>query len=782
MSKMFLKFKRNFFNFYQPFNRQRDSTVDYHELGADVCLAAMGVLLPNAIVLGGISPFGIAFFASFLFKKNKFYAYLATVIGYIFAFQSINSIKYVATLTILLVFAKMLKKGSKSNDDLYMVPLLSATTLLAMGGITVALRGFLLLDILMIFAECLICFLCCVLFATTVPAIKNLSYERVLKKTSITGILVLLSLSIIPLISVKIGDISVGRVLGIMMVLGMAFSTNASFATMCGTIVGISVGLVNNNFMILCTSYGVSALVASIFSIHSKFLGLLSFVVTHGIICIYGAPTEFAVIWLYEVLIAAIFTMFVPVSNLKFIMEKGKLSLTNPLHENKVKEITISRLKSLSEGFREVYETVLYVSDRLKKTNFYDPLTVFDSASQKVCKSCKYNDYCYSEDYERTRGNFNKLLPELSKNGQISERELKNQFGGVCLKSEELTKEINVTYSKFMLRRKIKEEQELQRGLECEQFIGISGAIEQMARELDECYTFDTDAESRISAYLDGNDLHPIGVMVMIDKDDKPRVEIDIKTIKEFRISTMAFCQKISGIIGYEVSSFDMENHNGYYKIVLTQKENFHPIYHYKTEIKSGENFSGDSPYVFRNNKGKMVMVLADGMGSGKRAAIDSTMAVKIIEKVLKCGFDSKSALSIVNSAMILSSGEGRTTAVDVSIIDLFDGKCDFIKAGGAPTYVKKGDIIHRLDNETIPTGIVEGIEPKVVTLELKQNDYVLMVSDGVVGYDDTFIIEAMKEENYRSPTELCAIILEKIKERDKSVFVDDTTVLAVKM
>jgi stage II sporulation protein E len=761
---------------------QRLKGKDKGELLGAAFVLLEGILLPNAVVLQGMAPFGIAYVSCFFMQRWKTPMFLSAGLGYLLAMGRVEVLKYWICLVLIYMFTLAYEKAGRVTDEIYLVPFVTSATLLSVGGIFVAFHGFLMADVLRLISETLLCFLASALFMGALPTMRYLGQQHTIKRSNLTGVLLLLTISILPFAPVPLGDLSVGRIMGAMLVQAVLLMDNISFAAMGGILVGLGMGMYDSSHLMLCTSYGCGALVGSIFGAQSKFLAMVAFVLTSGMICIYGAPASYTVLWLYENMIAAVLVMLLPTGRLKGWMEQKAPTMGRTLHEGKLRELTISRLHSLAEGFRDAYETVQYVSDRLRKVNFLDDSTLFEEANRKVCKNCVKSLECWGRGYDTSMDRMEHLLPLLRKNSAVTAGELSEAFHNSCIKPQELATALTQSYGGFLLRRKVSEQQAISRRLECNQFMGVSGVIEQMARELDQEYRFDSAAEERLGAYLEANGIHPLGILVMYDGDDRVRVEIDIRMITDFHISSGHFTQKVCELIDDTVDNFVIENRKEYYKLVLTKREVFHPVYSYTSRKKTGESFNGDTPLVFRNNKGKLIMVVADGMGSGKRAAVDSTMAVKIVEKIMTGGFDSRAALHILNNAMSLSGDQQRTTAVDITVVDLHTGGAEFVKAGAAPTYVKKGGEVIRLDNSCIPTGVLENIHPQTRRLSLRENDYIVMVSDGVCGEDDRFLLEILKEGNFQSPKELAGLILDRALGANNGKCTDDCTVLAMQM
>ena len=128
------------------------------------------------------------------------------------------------------------------------------------------------------------------------------------------------------------------------------------------------------------------------------------------------------------------------------------------------------------------------------------------------------------------------------------------------------------------------------------------------------------------------------------------------------------------------------------------------------------------------------------GMGSGGRAAVDGAMAAGILAKLAKAGISFDCALRIVNSALLVKSGDESLATLDVARVDLFSGKAEFCKAGAAVSYVVRKGKIHRVDLPSLPAGILTEISFAKETYQLQEGDRLLMISDGVLTEEDAWL------------------------------------------
>lgn len=130
---------------------------------------------------------------------------------------------------------------------------------------------------------------------------------------------------------------------------------------------------------------------------------------------------------------------------------------------------------------------------------------------------------------------------------------------------------------------------------------------------------------------------------------------------------------------------------------------------------------------------GRELYVLSDGMGSGSAASEKSNEAVSLMLKLYEAGFERDSALECVNRLLISQSENDMYVTLDALYVDLNTGDAEFIKFGAPPTFVLRNGYVHTVYAEALPAGILDEATPAVNTAALKQNDVVVLISDGVL-------------------------------------------------
>jgi len=150
---------------------------------------------------------------------------------------------------------------------------------------------------------------------------------------------------------------------------------------------------------------------------------------------------------------------------------------------------------------------------------------------------------------------------------------------------------------------------------------------------------------------------------------------------------------------------------------------------------------SGDNYAFLESERGKLNILLSDGTGSGEKAGRDSGKVLDLMDKMLEAGYDVSNALSLINAALYAKGEDGNHPTLDMCSLDLHMGKCDFYRVGGAVSFLKRGKMAEPIEAGNLPLGIFQQVEVQPIYRQLRDGDYLIMVSDGVV--------DAFGEDNY---------------------------------
>ena len=170
---------------------------------------------------------------------------------------------------------------------------------------------------------------------------------------------------------------------------------------------------------------------------------------------------------------------------------------------------------------------------------------------------------------------------------------------------------------------------------------------------------------------------------------------------------------------------------------------------------KDGNKISGDS-YMYENfSNGQTFIAISDGMGNGEAAHKESSEALKILKGLLSFNIPVKTAIQTLQRLRQHSNTEERFFSLDICMIDRERQRAVFYKNGATPTFLVRNHQIELINLAQLPVGVMVDQVVDHVTLNLEDNDILVMCSDGII-------------EQYTNIDELKQIILYQVEKEPK--------------
>ena len=164
-----------------------------------------------------------------------------------------------------------------------------------------------------------------------------------------------------------------------------------------------------------------------------------------------------------------------------------------------------------------------------------------------------------------------------------------------------------------------------------------------------------------------------------------------------------------------------------------------------KSAGKDSDN--GDTSLVFSDGTGVSYAVLSDGRGTGRKAAVESRMVVRMFRRLVGRGIDHLSAVKLINSIMVTKSSEETFATFDAVRIDLDTCKVTVIKSGAAATLIRHRGNVLKVSSPTFPVGIYEESDTFAQEYELENGDIIIMCSDGINENEYKYIKELLMQD-----------------------------------
>lgn len=736
----------------------------------------LGVVICRGIIFSVLAPFGCSFVAACP-RKRLFFATLGTSLGYIIL-KPHDAFRYVA-VAVSIALVRWLADDLKplSSSPLY-IPGAAFVPVFASGAVLLLVSTSTITDFSVVTAEALIAagaayFINKSVFLVSTGRRLATYSQSELAALVMTGCAVVLSLG-----NIQLENISLGRILAIIIVLICARYGSVTGGAVSGACTGVVFGISTSGLAFISGSYSFGGLVGGLFASLGKLGVCVSFVICNSIILLTCAESELVLPLFVETVIASTAFMVLPRELERFITPVF-LPKESGRGEQSLRNSVVMRLDFASNALKNVEGCVNSVSRHLKKLYAPDIERVYSATAEDVCSNCGMRVYCWERQRNATREDFARLSSPLRTQGFIGENDVESLFSKKCCRSVELADRINSNYRDYLGGMEAAQRVGEVRSLVAGQFSGLSEILGDLASEIENYKSYDPDSSARIMEYLHSKSLMPVECGCMIDSSG--RMSVEIQLAGRARVRKQELCKDISSICGRCFDTPVITEIGTRKRIALSEV----PVYDVEVgvyqHVYKNSKLCGDCVNCFSNGFGDFVALISDGMGTGGRAAVDSNMTVSVLTKLLKAGLSEESAIRVVNSALMVKSEDESLSTVDLLKVNLFTGKCSISKAGAPYTFIKKNGHIIKKTSASLPIGILGDIRCSVDKAKLSGGDVVVMISDGAVTSDEKWLEKLIRDFDGTGADLAKAVVNEAIKHRNDG-HDDDITAVAVKL
>lgn len=745
-------------------------------IGRCVFYALMAFLLSLARVLEDGAPFGMAFVAAAGPGIGGVCALLGAALGYFTGGGLEWGIRYVAASVLIYTVATLFRELSVYRTA-YFMPIAAAAVM--------ALTGFLGSFSLpvgpvplpaAIFLETALVFGTSYFFRDAL--LGGLRYTETAELRHSISRMILAACALIALSRlVLFHTVSLGRVAALVLVMCSAMKGGMLTGAAVGTVLGIAMDVTMLGAPFYTMAYAFSGLLSGVFGRHGRLVFVLSFILAGALAVVCAWNTEIYISALFETFCASVLFLLLPSAFLRRTalllepMEKGS-------GESGLRRFVARRVKNLSEAYGEVFEIVREsVEDPANDENV---ARVFDRAADAACIRCKNKNRCWNAEYMDTLSAMNDATKAMVENGSLRPEDLPGHFRERCTGLDAFVAAVNAELRSRNYRRQLRLRLSESRAVAWGQYSEIAQVLGGVADELGSLNGADPAAERRLARYLRSLD---IDAETAVYRDGSGRVRV---VIESGRLGPLLresdYLEQLSQTVGVRLCQPE-ELREGSSRLTLLEAEPLAVSVGIAALKKRGESVSGDRGSYFKTDAGVLCVLLSDGMGTGGAAAEDSARVVAILEKFLRSGVEPAMAMRILNSVLLLRGGDGWGCAtVDLMCVDLFSGETCFYKYGAAPSFVRSGRGVRRIEGETLAAGLTpsDGAAPDMVRMRLKPGSLAVIASDGVLADQEDGWLKVLLREEETDMKQLARTILRAAEKLYGAS--DDMTVLTVRV
>jgi stage II sporulation protein E len=420
-------------------------------------------------------------------------------------------------------------------------------------------------------------------------------------------------------------------------------------------------------------------------------------------------------------LIAAVLPVEIPVQALREpVLKKGA----------NLADVFAHRLRQTGRSLSEVKTAIEKTAQALDTDTQADVSAVYIRASDEVCRTCRHNMICWGGEYNETAKGMCGIVDILRRGDMPTAYDFSDNLRIRCERTEQMLRTINAFYREHVAKRAAKRKVLQMRAVLTAQLTSTERIMDAMAEEFaaDGAAPVDEAASHAFEKLLRGFGLTDVKGVV---REKNGRIFAEGYGRGTLHCTAVQLGEVMEQTLLRDFDLPEIAVAGGEYCITAFERAAFTAEIGAHQIAKGKEKYCGDCFDSFTNAKGQAYIILSDGMGSGSRARVDSAFACGMTAKLLRAGVTVQCAAEVVNNALCVKSDDESFATLDICEIDLFTGKVEVYKAGGAPTYVKCGRKITKLEGGGIPAGVKQIPTIGRQSFTAGENDMILMVSDG---------------------------------------------------
>ncbi len=722
----------------------------------------LGFLLAKAVLLGELHPFGISFLAAVCVSHAglRKAALAGVALGTCFIAGGFLLGAYLAGV-LLLYFVL---SHAKTTLHWYTAPSLVVAILLLVRGIGVFLTGNEIYNWIGILFESFFAGILTLVSITGLQACPRVIQGDTLSAEERTSL----------------GLLMLGGLLGIDQagLLGVGFqSILARLLVLCaallggpggGAAVGVGVGLLPSIQGNLTTGpiayYALAGLLGGVFNSFRKSGVVIGFTMANLLLSLFFSEQALIMQSLKETGLAIILFAI-----LSFPQERNRPETENAALPKTDRLRTVGeRLRKTGLIFTEI-DKVFSVSKE-KKPEKNELSGLFNKVASQVCEGCSLRRTCWEQDFYKTYRALMEACTKMEKNGIAHENDFGTDLKRRCIRLRELGMALNSQQELLKIIKLYEKQLESCHTLINTQLKGLTKIVEDLSREISLEEALSIDAERAVLQHLKDNGIQAEKVKVLALNTGEKEVVLTQSVCPDKNWCKSMVAPNVSQVLGkpYQLQEQNMCFHKGnggcVYRLI--------PACALQINVgkaqcpKEGAAISGDVCASFHLPDHQYVLVMSDGMGTGKEACAESTAAIQLLEKMLAGGFSVHTAVKTINTVLFLRSGKECFATLDLIIINLVNGQAEFVKIGGAPSIIYSENGIKVVKANAPPVGILDMVDMQITRYYLGPDQLIIMMSDGVweaiysAGAPPDWIGKILKKTSLTDPQQIAAYLL----------------------
>jgi stage II sporulation protein E len=634
------------------------------------------------------------------------------------------------------------------------------------------------------------------IFLQSIPLLTYKKIPQSLKNEEIVCLMILLASVMTGTIGWHIQDVSVEHVVSRYLVLLFAFVGGAAIGSTVGVVTGMILSLAQVASLSQMSLLAFSGLLGGLLKEGRRFGVSLGLIIGTILIGLYGEGRNEIVSTLMESAFAILLFLLTPktaISNIsKYVPGTREHSMHQQQYLKKIRDVTANRVERFSTLFQALSNSFQSVGSTLNEEDSSREVDLFlSNITEKTCQTCFKKEQCWASNFNTTYDLMTNIMVEQEEYGELKDRKLKREWEKHCIKPQKVTDLMKQELSQYKASQKLRIQVQESRRLVADQLMGVSQVMGDFAKEIQREQENHQLQEEQIkdSLFQAGIDVAQVDIYSL--ETANVDIEMTIPYCGDSGIAEKLIAPILSDILEETILVTHEEcagYATGFCHITFHSAREYVVDTGIASAAKGGAWLSGDSHSTMEIGSGKFAVAIADGMGNGERAFLESNETLQLLQKILQSGIEEEVAIKSINSVLSLRTTDEIFSTLDLAMIDLQDASAKFLKIGSTPSFIKRGDQVRTIEASNLPMGIIQDFDVDVVDEQLKAGDIIIMMSDGIyeaprhVENLDAWMKRKIREMNTDDPQEIADLLMEEVIRTGNNIIGDDMTVAVTKI
>lgn len=742
----------------------------------------IGFIIARAAFLG-MNPLAIGFFtASYFANTGGGLAFAVAFLGIASVMNSLQILKYVLTMIAALIILQspLIKKRNVPKPVLYVLPSLMLFAFSLIGaevGMPVPK------NIAMAALEAIIAVVSAGLFKNGIDFLMQAAKGFKMNNEQMISTAVIVAVGIYAIPEFQNDYLAPLETVVFFVILYFTYKYGVGQGTITGAVCGFALSLrgVPISEVGMLTMMGI---IPAVFREMGRFPTASIYVITATLMGIVNQAMELSIKEIGALVSAVILFLLLPGSLIYRVDAAGGTGRQEVLAAQNLRKIAKTRMKIFSESFLKLSKTLDTITEKQTKLRQPEINRIFEDISEKLCKNCSNCDKCWENQFKQTYQAACTMFELAEEKGSIKKEDIPVGFLNDCISVDEFITETNRGFELAKLNQIWHSRITESREVIAEQLKEVSTVIQDITGEIYEAMEVARSIEEKVVKRLRTEHISTRDITIFERGDKRKEVYLCAACRGGRCVTAKEAAAMISDMLGVKVKVSTASK-----SVISKEFENFIFVEDTKFKILNGvaramkESVSGDNFSILNMETGEYMIALSDGMGTGKEAGDESEMVMSLLEQMIESGFKAETAIKLINSSLVLKSDKQTFSTIDMSIINLFTGMCEFIKIGAAAAFIKRDNWVETISSTTLPIGMFGSVDYDTVTKKLYEGDIIIMVSDGVLDSipsenKESAMEQLILEIKSNNPQEIANRILDKTLSQSNFEPVDDMTVI----